>query len=396
MKTDILNLDKSNWQLTKLGDLASEISERLNNPKESRYDRFVGLNCLISGDNKVKKWKSTENLVSSAKIFKKGDILFARRNAYLKRSSLVNFDGCCSGDAFVLRENHEKIAPGFLAFITNSNLLWDFAISNAAGTMSKRVKWRDLSEYKLFLPPKREQEKLSELIWAIDKMIDDKLILQNKYNLFFKKYMNDYISGNFSKDKKIFRKYIFGDLGETFGGLNGKTKKDFGDGKSFITYMNVFNNSKVDLNDIGKVNIDDNEKQNKLKFGDILITGSSETPQEVGMTSVVLDNLQEYYLNSFCFGFRLHSFDTLIPEYARYLMRSDHVRNFMYKNAQGYTRFNISKETIKKNLKIILPNIEEQKRIYKKLDNIVQQIFNIKSNLKKTINMKKNLINQIF
>jgi len=208
--------------------------------------------------------------------------------------------------------------------------------------------------------------------------------------------VNDYISGDFSKDKKIFRKYIFGNLGKTFGGLNGKTKKDFGDGKSFITYMNVFNNSKVDLNKIGKVKIDDNEKQNQLKFGDILITGSSETPQEVGMTSVVLDNLKEHYLNSFCFGFRLRSFDFLLPEYARYLMRSDHVRNFMYKNAQGYTRFNISKETIKKKLKVTLPNIEEQKKIYKKLDDIEQHTFNIRSNLKKTINMKKNLINQIF
>jgi len=168
----VLKLDKSNWLPTKLGDLATEISKRVDNPGESEYDRFVGLGNFVSGDIKIKSWEITEGLSSSAKVFETGDILFARRNAYLRRASMVDFDGCCSGDAFVLRENHDKVVSGFLAFLLNSNALWDYANSNAAGTMSKRVKWRDLAEYKFLLPPKGQQAKLAELLWAMDEVIE--------------------------------------------------------------------------------------------------------------------------------------------------------------------------------------------------------------------------------
>ena len=177
IRSDI-NIDKTDWVSIKLGDLAAEIAQRVDNPAESVYDRFVGLEHFSSGDLKIKKWGSTENLVSSAKAFKAGDILFARRNAYLRRASLVDFDGCCSGDAFVLRENHDKIVPGFLAFVVNSNGLWDFANDNAAGTMSKRVKWRDLAEYEFLLPPKDQQSRLVELLWAMDEMIEKELQLK--------------------------------------------------------------------------------------------------------------------------------------------------------------------------------------------------------------------------
>ena len=99
MEEKVLKLDKSNWLPTKLGDLATEISNRVDNPAASEYDRFVSLRSFVSGDIKIKSWDSTDGLVSSAKAFEAGDILFARRNAYLRRASLVGFNGCCSGDA---------------------------------------------------------------------------------------------------------------------------------------------------------------------------------------------------------------------------------------------------------------------------------------------------------
>ena len=152
-----LNIDKTDWRIVSLGDLATEVSERVENPSKSRYERFVGLGNFVSGDIKIKSWESTNSLASSAKAFKAGDILFARRNAYLRRASMVDFEGCCSGDAFVLRENLDKVIPGFLPFVMNSTGLWNYANANAAGTMSKRVKWRDLANYEFLLPPKDQQ-----------------------------------------------------------------------------------------------------------------------------------------------------------------------------------------------------------------------------------------------
>jgi type I restriction enzyme S subunit len=191
-----LKLDKSKWKLTKLGELADEISVRVDNPSKSKYERFVGLDHFVSGDIKIKNWGTTENLVSSTKAFQKGDILFARRNAYLRRASLVEFDGCCSGDAFVLRENYDKVVPGFLAFLMNSNTLWDYANSNAAGTMSKRVKWRDLEEYEFLLPPKDQQAQLAELLWAIDEVIEKEKDVLNKLEIIKESLFNQFQKNN--------------------------------------------------------------------------------------------------------------------------------------------------------------------------------------------------------
>jgi type I restriction enzyme, S subunit len=171
-----LNIEKSDWQLVRLGELANEISKRIDDPARSEYKKFVGLEHFASGDLKIKSWGTVENLASSMKAFECNDVLFARRNAYLRRASLVKFDGVCSGDAFVLRENAQKLVPGFLAFIVNSNKLWDYANSNAAGTMSKRVKWRDLAEYRVLLPPKDQQSKISDLFWAINICIEKELV----------------------------------------------------------------------------------------------------------------------------------------------------------------------------------------------------------------------------
>lgn len=105
------------------------------------------------------------------KLFKDGDLLFARRNAYLKRASEVDFDGVCSGDAMVLREK-TKIEKGLLTFILNTDRFWEYAIANAAGTMSKRVKWRDLAKYKFLLPSPSEQKQIAALFQSIETALE--------------------------------------------------------------------------------------------------------------------------------------------------------------------------------------------------------------------------------
>jgi type I restriction enzyme S subunit len=206
----------------------------------------------------------------------------------------------------------------------------------------------------------------------------------------------DSVSGKLSKNYSSWKEHLFGSLGETYGGLSGKSKNDFGEGSPFINYMNVFSNSKIDPSKVDYVKVAEGENQNEVRYGDILITGSSETPEEVGMASVVLDKLEGYYLNSFCFGFRLNDFNTLLPEYARFLMRGDEVRKFMFKRAQGSTRFNLSKTTVKEKMRIVLPGISEQKEIAKKLDFMENNVSLYEAMISKSKALQKSLINQIF
>lgn len=153
-------LTKANCKAFSIGDLAVEVPDRTDNPQKSGIDKFIGLEDFETGELTIQKFSSTEKLVSSMKLCKEGDVLFARRNAYLKRASITEFDAVCSGDVIVMRANQQIILPKFLILIMNTDEFWEFAMSNAAGTMSKRVKWRDLATYTVELPDLKIQAKI--------------------------------------------------------------------------------------------------------------------------------------------------------------------------------------------------------------------------------------------
>lgn len=148
-----------------LGDIVTEISERENNPSNSSYERFVGLEHYVSGEVEIDNYGSTSNLNSAMKVFKSGDILVARRNVYLKRASVVYFDGLTSGDSIVLRAKDETIGR-ILPFILNTDDFWDYADRYSDGTMSKRLSPKVLKQYEFDLP-EDNLEQFADTLWAM-------------------------------------------------------------------------------------------------------------------------------------------------------------------------------------------------------------------------------------
>ena len=164
-----------------------------------------------------------------------------------------------------------------------------------------------------------------------------------------------------------------GELGEFYGGLTGKSKNDFKDGNgTFISYRNVYSNPALDIHPLERVKIAEGEKQRTLQFGDVIFTGSSETPDECGFSSVVTEEPTEpLYLNSFCFFFRMHNPGILLPDFAKHLFRSGDLRYQIGKTASGVTRFNVSKEKMR-GVEVPVPPIEVQREIVRVLDQFTQ------------------------
>ena len=159
-------------------------------------------------------------------------------------------------------------------------------------------------------------------------------------------------------------------MGITFTGLSGKTKEDFGHGDArFVTYMNVFTNPVSNPTMVEAVEID--KSQNAVQCGDIFFTTSSETPEEVGMSSVWLENTENTYLNSFCFGYR--PTEKTDSNYMAYMLRSRAVREKIIYLAQGISRYNISKNGVMQ-IEVPLPDLSEQKLLgefFSNLDNLI-------------------------
>ena len=183
-----------------------------------------------------------------------------------------------------------------------------------------------------------------------------------------------------------------GDLGTTYTGLSGKTSSDFGHGEArFVTYMNVYSNPVANPNMIEPVEID--KKQNEVNVGDVFFTTSSETPEEVGMSSVLLEKQGYLYLNSFCFGYRPKQ--KIDPYYLVFMLRSEPVRKKIIFLAQGISRYNISKNKMME-ICVPLPSLGEQKKIgnfYKSLDELISLHQRKYEKLK---NIKKSMLEKMF
>lgn len=217
-----------------------------------------------------------------------------------------------------------------------------------------------LAKYEISFPKSLDEE---EKIGVYFNQLDDLITLHQRNSAdFVSRFLSDFT--NTWEQRKL------GEVGTTYTGLSGKTKEDFGHGNGqFVTYMNVFSNP-VGLPDMTEaVEIDDS--QNKVLFGDVLFTTSSETPEEVGMSSVWLENAENTYLNSFCFGYRpTVEFN---PYYLAYMLRSSSMRKKITFLAQGISRYNISKNKMM-DIEIPIPKIEEQKQIgsyFRNLDNLI-------------------------
>lgn len=154
-----------------------------------------------------------------------------------------------------------------------------------------------------------------------------------------------------------------GSRGDFLSSLTGKSAGDFDTGDArFIPYMNVFSNTFTDLHDLRAVNVGKGETQNTVARGDVLFTVSSETPEDAGMSSVLLADIENCYLNSFCALFRFHEGRSPDSVFLGYSLRSGVARKHLASGAQGATRYNISKGVFR-DVPLLLPDPAEQRKI---------------------------------
>ena len=236
---------------------------------------------------------------------------------------------------------------------------------------------------------KKEQIKISKLLMLLDERIATQNKIIDKLQSLIKG-LNDSLYAQYGSEVLT----SFANLGNSYSGLSGKSAQDFGSGKPFITYLNVYSNNVINENDFQYVTIKKGEKQNVVEYGDVLFTLSSETPEEVGIGSVYLGK-EKVYLNSFCFGIHITNTEVAFPPYLSYYVSSTAFRKFIYPYAQGSTRFNLCKADFEK-ASIKLPTLENQKRIYSILSHIDSKIETEKQMLDLYNSQKQYLLRHMF
>ena len=302
-------------------------------------------------------------------LLSSGDIVFARTGASVGKTYIYREnDGIVYFAGFLIRAKVNQDNDAEFVFQSTLSPSYEKYIritSQRSGQPG--VNAQEYGEYDLFAPSKEEQQRIGHFLRGIDNLIT---LHQRECISFTGRADRLILTANKKRTTSSWEQRKLGDVGETYTGLSGKTKADFGHGQArFITYMNVFSNPISNPEMTEPIEID--PKQNEVEVGDVFFTTSSETPEEVGMSSVLLEKRGKIYLNSFCFGFR--PTEKIDSYYLAYMLRSESAREKIILLAQGISRYNISKNKVME-IAVSLPSLDEQKLIgqyFRQLDNLI-------------------------
>jgi type I restriction enzyme, S subunit len=139
---------------------------------EKEVERFVGLEFIETGNFQLQGWGEIVNGTTFSKRFLKGDVLFGKRRAYLKKVAVADFDGICSGDILVIRAKAKKLLQGLLPYYISADAFIQHAVSTSAGSLSPRTKWKDLADLEVSIPDIKTQEKILELLQQLDNTVN--------------------------------------------------------------------------------------------------------------------------------------------------------------------------------------------------------------------------------
>ena len=334
---------------------------------------------------------SEEGLNHGSKLLIKNNLLLLVRGSMLWKSipvCLNKNDVAFNQDVKGLIAN-DTVNNRFLLYWLKSKEQRLKYMVTGTGLGAGKLDTNDLLSMSVYVPAMNEQYKIAKLLSLIDERIATQNKIIDKLQSLIKG-LNDFLYTQYGGEVLT----SFAELGTSYSGLSGKSAQDFGSGKPFITYLNVYSNNVIKENDFQYVAIKDDEKQNVVKYGDVLFTLSSETPEEVGVGSVYLGK-EKVYLNSFCFGIHITNTEVAFPPYLSYYVSLTAFRKFIYPYAQGSTRFNLCKADFEK-ASIKLPTLENQKRIYSILSHIDNKIITERQMLDLYNSQKQYLLRQMF
>lgn len=274
----------------KLGDVAIEHKETCKGSKDG-YP-IVGLEHLIPEEVTLTAWdEGSDNTFT--KMFRKGNVLFGRRRAYLKKAAVAPFDGICSGDITVIEAIPDRILPELLPFIIQNDDLFDFAVGKSAGSLSPRVKWEHLKNYEFELPDMDKQRELAELLWAMDatKKSYQKLIAATDelVKSQFMEQFGDPVTNTQGREVRPFKDFM---LDIRYGTSQPPTFSEFGEFK-FIRATNI-KAGRITENDMLRISADEATKIEKCRLNgnEIIIVRSGAN---TGDTCVVTDEYRDQY-----------------------------------------------------------------------------------------------------
>lgn len=266
----------SNMTHVCLGDVAREIKQKV--PVDQELPT-VGLEHLDPGEVELAHWDEGVE-TTFTKAFSKGQVLFGRRRAYLRKAAVAPFDGICSGDIIVIAPK-DNLSPRLLPFIIQNDALFEHAVTNSAGSLSPRVKWQSLSQFEFELPSIAKQEDLADILWTAQET-------RSHYRQLLTA-CDDVVKSQFVEmfDKPGIPIKHLEDIADIQGGITKNKKREAM--KLQLPYLRVANilPNELDLTEVKTIGLTEQEYEAvRLISGDLLIVEGNGSDTQIGRSAI--------------------------------------------------------------------------------------------------------------
>lgn len=375
-------MDRSKWHKWKISDLVENINEKVV-PKDSGLEHYIGLEHLDSGSLHIRRFGETASLTGDKLKIYKGDLIFAKRNAYLKRVAIAEFDAVASAHSLVLRAKPENVLPEFLPFFMLSEKFWQRAIEISVGSLSPTINWRVLAKQEFLLPPKEQQAEIAQLLWAADD------VMEKKSNLSVS--IHESLSA-LIKDEAFDPCFGLKPLKTFYNIRRGASPRPINDpkyfaenGRGWIRISDVskskkfLNSTEQFLSELGV------SKSVKVNEGDVVMSICAT----IGMP-IIIDTPCCIHDGFVLFQPRC---DNIIPEFLYYLLM--HLEERFKSKRQMGTQGNLN-TTIVGNTEIPILPLNAQREILKRINAVESALKVAKESLDSSKSLHKALINQVF
>jgi len=369
-------IDKSSWILTKFGDVAIQQKENVDR-ENTDLTKYVKGEHMGSEDLHLRSWgELTDEYLGPAFIrkFEKGDVLYGSRRTYLRKVVIAPFSGITSNTTFAIKANENNIDKKLLPFIMMSEGFTENSIKNSKGSVNPYINWKDIAKYEFLLPPKEQQAKLAELLWAMDEVIERRLFDLDKQKILFLSYSQSI----FAEGEGVYTELK--DLGKLIMGQSplGSTYNDEGDGMPFLQ-------GNAEFGKVSPSHIKFTTAPNKIvKKGTILI--SVRAP--VGDLNIA--NM-EYCIGRGLAG--LYIEDSYLRDYVYNFLKF--ARSQFHKNSAGSTFKAINKNDLS-SIGLKIPSNYALADNSHKINAIIDLKEKIESSIESSKSLQKSLISQIF
>ena len=307
----------------------------------------------------------------------------ARPNDIVMAVTSENIEDVCKclawlGDEPVAVSGHSAIIhhnqnAKYLVYYFHSQMFFAQKRKLAHGTKVIEVTPDALANITLPVPPAEIQH---EVVRVLDSYTENVAELQRQLTAELTARQKQY---EFYRDKLLTFDVLRGGtinfcqrtLGELFDFRNGlsKGKEFFGKGTPFVRYTDVYNHRTLRKKDItALVECTEDEKERlKVSRGDVLFTRTSETAEDIGWSSVMLDDMDDCVFNGFTIKATPKTKE-LLPEYCAYCFSTSDFRQYVTKHCAFTTRASLTGNTIAQ-YRMTIPPLDIQSRIVNVLDN---------------------------